>query len=77
MDTVRPEMATDFLLIEKSQTRKPATKSTSDGLANGVAAVKLDDTPKVKSKNIDAAAAFEKLDQKKAANFVVIGTTND
>lgn len=57
----------------KPQKKQPAAKPTSDSITNGVANVRLDDTPKVKSKNIDAAAAFEKIRQKKAANFVVIG----
>lgn len=37
--------------------------------------VKIDDTPKAKSRNLDVIAEFEKSRAKNAANFVVIGTT--
>lgn len=42
-------------------------------IAEGVEAMKLDDTPKAKSKNLDVLAEFEKTKSKNAANFVVIG----
>lgn len=42
-------------------------------IANGVEAMKLDVTPKSKSKNLDVLAEFEKTKSKNAANFVVIG----
>ncbi|KAH6679350.1 P-loop containing nucleoside triphosphate hydrolase protein [Halenospora varia] len=45
----------------------------ADQIAAGVEAVKLDDTPRAKSKNLDVLAEFEKAKAKNAANFVVIG----
>ena len=42
-------------------------------IANGVEAMKLDDTPRAKSKNLDVLKEFEKAKAKNAANFVVIG----
>lgn len=36
--------------------------------------MKMDDTPKAKSKNLDVLAEYEKAKAKNAANFVVIGT---
>jgi len=38
-----------------------------------VEAVKLDDTPRARSKNLDVLSEFEKAEKKNAANFVVIG----
>jgi elongation factor 1 alpha-like protein len=38
-----------------------------------VEALKMDDTPRAKSKNLDVLAEFEKAETKNAANFVVIG----
>jgi elongation factor 1 alpha-like protein len=35
--------------------------------------MKIDDTPRVRSKNLDVLAEFEKTKAKNAANFVVIG----
>lgn len=35
--------------------------------------MKLDDTPRAKSKNLDVLKEFEKAKSKNAANFVVIG----
>jgi hypothetical protein len=39
-----------------------------------VEALKMDDTPRARSKNLDVLAEFEKAETKNAANFVVIGT---
>lgn len=35
--------------------------------------MKIDDTPRARSKNLDVLAEFEKTKAKNAANFVVIG----
>jgi hypothetical protein len=35
--------------------------------------MKLDETPKARSKNLDVLAEYEKKNSKNAANFVVIG----
>lgn len=48
-------------------------KSVND-LGQELNKVKVDDTPKAKSKNLDVIAQFEKSKTKNAANFVVIGT---
>lgn len=50
-----------------------STDKAINGLTNGVSKVAVDDTPRVKSKNLDVLAEFEKAKKKNAANFVVIG----
>lgn len=45
-----------------------------DQIANGVEALKVDDTPRATSKNLDVLAEFKNTKAKNAANFVVIGT---
>ncbi|TVY15557.1 HBS1-like protein [Lachnellula arida] len=45
----------------------------ADQIAQGVEAMKVDDTPRAKSKNLDVLAEYEKAKTKNAANFVVIG----
>ena len=52
---------------------KTSSEKRSDQIANGVEALRVDDTPKAKSKNLDVLAEFEKRKAKNAANFVVIG----
>ena len=52
---------------------KTANENRANQIANGVEAMKLDDTPRAKSKNLDVLKEFEKAKAKKAANFVVIG----
>ncbi len=37
--------------------------------------MKIDDTPRAKSKNLNVLAEYEKKKSKNAANFVVIGMT--
>lgn len=36
--------------------------------------MKIDDTPRATSKNLDVLKEFEKVEKKNEANFVVIGT---
>lgn len=60
----------------KQQSSKKATidkKAEKNGVVEGVATMKLDEAPKVKSKNIDVPAEFEKTNLRSSANFVVIG----
>jgi hypothetical protein len=38
-----------------------------------VEAMKIDDTPRATSKNLDVLKEFEKVEKKNEANFVVIG----
>ncbi|PVH75367.1 hypothetical protein DL98DRAFT_498454 [Cadophora sp. DSE1049] len=52
---------------------KTSNEKKADQIANGVEAVKLDDTPRARSKNLDVLSEFEKAEKKNAANFVVIG----
>ncbi|KAH9210290.1 hypothetical protein DL95DRAFT_526392 [Leptodontidium sp. 2 PMI_412] len=52
---------------------KTSNEKKADQISNGVEAVKLDDTPRAKSKNLDVLSEFEKAQKKNAANFVVIG----
>ncbi|CZT43313.1 related to elongation factor 1-alpha [Rhynchosporium secalis] len=52
---------------------KTNNEKKADQIANGVEAIKLDDTPRARSKNLDVLSEFEKAKSKNAANFVVIG----
>ncbi|KAJ5051648.1 uncharacterized protein L3040_001423 [Drepanopeziza brunnea f. sp. 'multigermtubi'] len=52
---------------------KTSGEKREDQIASGVEAVRLDDTPKAKSRNLDVLSEFEKAKTKNAANFVVIG----
>ncbi|KFY38386.1 hypothetical protein V494_04378 [Pseudogymnoascus sp. VKM F-4513 (FW-928)] len=56
---------------------KPSAKTSNekkaDQIASGVEAMRIDDTPRATSKNLDVLAEFEKKKSKNAANFVVIG----
>lgn len=52
---------------------KTSNEKKADQIANGVEAMRLDDTPRATSKNLDVLAEFEKKKVKNAANFVVIG----
>lgn len=52
---------------------RESAKAKSTTLANGVQQLSVQDTPRVKSKNIDVLAEYKKVKRKKAANFVVIG----
>ncbi|KAH8601455.1 P-loop containing nucleoside triphosphate hydrolase protein [Bisporella sp. PMI_857] len=45
----------------------------ADQIANGVDALKLEDTPRATSKNLEVLKEYEKLQKKNEANFVVIG----
>ncbi|KAK6385972.1 hypothetical protein LTS17_001545 [Exophiala oligosperma] len=57
-------------------TPKPKVKETpkpKTSIASGVQSLSLQETPKVKSKNIDVISEFKKIKRKNAANFVVIG----
>jgi elongation factor 1 alpha-like protein len=53
---------------------KTAGEKKADQIANGVEALKIDDTPRATSKNLDVLAEYGKTKAKNAANFVVIGT---
>lgn len=52
---------------------KTSGEKKADQIANGVEAMKIDDTPTAKSKNLDVLAEYKKSKAKNAANFVVIG----
>lgn len=52
---------------------KTSNEKKADQIANGVEAMRIDDTPRATSKNLDVLAEFEKKKAKNAANFVVIG----
>jgi elongation factor 1 alpha-like protein len=65
-------------LASKKQigTSKPKPKKThGDKLADSVEKLAVaDDTPKVKSKNLNVVEEYKKSGMKRMANFVVIGT---
>lgn len=52
---------------------KTTSEKKADQIANGVEALKIDDTPRATSKNLDVLKEYEKSKAKNAANFVVIG----
>lgn len=58
---------------KSSGTQKTAKEKKDAQIAAGVEALKIDDTPKAKSKNLDVLKEFESAKRKNAANFVVIG----
>ncbi len=62
-------LATPAVKPKAKETPKPKTTS----VASGVQALSIQDTPKVKSKNIDVVSEYKKIKRKNAANFVVIG----
>jgi len=59
---------------KKTVTAAPAKKKGGgDSVANDVKALKIDDTPLPKSKNLDVLNEFERIKSKKTASFVVVG----
>ena len=52
---------------------KTNAEKKADQIEKGVEALKVDDTPRARSKNLDVLKEFEKVQGKNAANFVVIG----
>ena len=68
--------------VNKAQTKskQPPTKKLSsdkkvenNGINQGVAALKIDEAPRIKSKNLDVPTEFEKSNDRASTNFVVIG----
>jgi elongation factor 1 alpha-like protein len=63
-----------------SKSAKPPSKTNaekkSDQIANGVEAMRIDDTPRATSKNLDVLVEYGKTEAKISANFVVIGMTS-
>jgi elongation factor 1 alpha-like protein len=59
--------------ITKGGATKTGSEKKADQLANSVETMKIDDTPRATSKNLDVLAEFKKAKTKNAANFVVIG----
>ena len=62
---------------KKTVTATPAKKKGGGGdaasVANDVKALKIDDTPLPRSKNLNVLSEFEKSKSKKTASFVVVG----
>ncbi|KAF3018497.1 Hsp70 suppressor, GTPase facilitates ribosomal subunit dissociation [Neopestalotiopsis sp. 37M] len=54
-------------------TKKKGGDDKVDQTADGIKAIKLDDTPLPKSKNLDVLGEYEKSKSKKSASFVVVG----
>lgn len=52
---------------------KTTAEKKADQISNGIEAMKLDDTPRATSKNLNVLAEYEKTKAKNSANFVVIG----
>lgn len=58
-----------------ANTAKKGGNNKADQAADGVKALKVDDTPLPKSKNLDVLGEYEKSKSKKSASFVVVGKT--
>lgn len=52
---------------------KNSTKANVDEASKQLEQAAIDKTPKIKSKNLDVVAEYERKQHKPAANFVVIG----
>lgn len=63
---------------KKTVTAAPAKKKGggADSAATDVKALKIDDTPLPKSKNLNVISEFEKSKSKKTASFVVVGKSH-
>jgi hypothetical protein len=57
----------------KGNATKTSSEKKTDQITNSVETMKIDDSPKAASKNLDVLAEFKKSTTKNAANFVVIG----
>ena len=62
---------TDDLLGAKAT--KSSTGAEIRAVTSALSNVAISETPKLKSKNLDVLAEFERTKKKPAANFVVIG----
>ncbi|OJD30344.1 elongation factor tu gtp binding domain-containing protein [Diplodia corticola] len=58
---------------KQTQAKDSKSKDEAGGLAEGVEGIKIDEAPRVKSKNLNVLEEYEKSNMKKSANFVVIG----
>ncbi|KAF4541878.1 Elongation factor TU GTP binding domain-containing protein [Lasiodiplodia theobromae] len=58
---------------KQSQAKDAKAKDEASGISEGVEGIKIDDAPRVKSKNLNVLEEYEKSNMKKSANFVVIG----
>ena len=56
--------------VQPPKKQQKAQPKASKDITNGVANLAVQETPKVKSKNIDVIAEYNKIKQKNAANFV-------
>ncbi|KAL1970010.1 hypothetical protein VTN77DRAFT_6415 [Rasamsonia byssochlamydoides] len=67
------QSASKGLKSKQATPKATGEKKPQAELAEGVKALSVEEPAKVKSKNLDVLAEYRKLQQKKAANFVVIG----
>ncbi|EKG11506.1 HR1 repeat rho-binding protein [Macrophomina phaseolina MS6] len=56
-----------------TQSKDSKAKDDTSGVTEGVEGIKIDEAPRVKSKNLNILAEYEKSNMKNSANFVVIG----
>lgn len=63
---------------KKTATAVPTKKKggSADSVANEVKALKIDDTPLPRSKNLNVLNEFEQSKGKKTASFVVVGRSS-
>lgn len=60
-----------------SKNKAAQKKKNGDKLADSVDKLSVENTPKVKSKNLNVVEEFKKSGMKRMANFVVIGELKD
>ncbi|GME48209.1 elongation factor tu gtp binding domain-containing protein [Neofusicoccum parvum] len=58
---------------KQTQAKDSKAKDDTSGVTEGVEGIKIDEAPRVKSKNLNVLAEYEKSNLKNSANFVVIG----
>ncbi|KAJ2990424.1 hypothetical protein NUW58_g2957 [Xylaria curta] len=65
--------ASNKKLAASIQKKKPGSKEKDDDVIDGIKAIKVDDAPLPKSKNLDVISEYEKAESKRNASFVVVG----
>ncbi|KAI3329965.1 hypothetical protein F4824DRAFT_480176 [Ustulina deusta] len=65
--------ASNKKLAASTNKKRGALEGKDEGTIDGIKAMRVDDTPLPKSKNLDVLSEFEKAKKKKNASFVVVG----
>lgn len=70
---INSELASNKKLAASTNKKRGALEGKDEGTIDGIKAMRVDDTPLPKSKNLDVLSEFEKAKKKKNASFVVVG----